>query len=352
MLQERERKVQLREVNAGKWENPISIMLENVTQRERRAAEICRREADMERMQQEVPAEHMRFMWSITGRCAQLRQMLVRTLGLHRDSPPAHSVEIVSRYLHLGLLSLDQMRENHGLMGNQHIASFVERCTADPADLRIPKTMSEHLLANRHLRATEEHLRSRLPPVSRVPSAPRPRASDLEDLPRMFRPETAQETETESMDHEALGAEPPVPVPPVVPPYHFEPMPANLAKRQITEMKYPEEAGSVDEILRAVWKPDGLRGLCAEIDDVAALGYQEGGSTDGDPCTVLIANVNRKVTRGSLQQKLKVGVHVPSVRIVPDTCTKKLTGCPNPRKRIWADILGNAPDRCKYCRCA
>ena len=71
--------------------------------------------------------------------------------------------------------------------------------------------------------------------------------------------------------------------------------------------------------------------------------------------TKVVANVNRKVTRGSLQQRLKVGAgdgrpHVPSIRIVPDTCTKKIRGCGEPRKRIFEDLLGKAgPEAKRLC---
>ena len=85
---------------------------------------------------------------------------------------------------------------------------------------------------------------------------------------------------------------------------------------------------------------------CDEIagSGVAAFLYGDGQDSQAVP----VANVVKRTTRGSLVQKTsRNGVASSSVRIVPDACVRKVAGCPNPRKRIWADIMGNAPDHCK-----
>ena len=143
---------------------------------------------------------------------------------------------------------------------------------------------------------------------------------------------------------------PPVPCPD----YEFAEMPSGSSKALLTELRYCGAA--VDEVQSKVWRVGRLADLCGGIDGVAGILYTHSPSTPEDPDSViLLANVTKRVTRRSLEQRVRVHLGdgqeiTPSVRVVGKEHLRKIPGCVSTRNRIWTDLQERAgPEAKRLC---
>ena len=99
-----------------------------------------------------------------------------------------------------------------------------------------------------------------------------------------------------------------------------------------------------------MWRKGRLVNFCEGIcgnDGSAAILY----ATPEDPdIVVLLANVTKRVTRRSLEQRAMVQQVTPSVRVVGEEHLRKIPGCVSTRKRIWTDLQERAgPEAKRLC---
>ena len=141
-------------------------------------------------------------------------------------------------------------------------------------------------------------------------------------------------------------AKPPPALP--CPDYEFTEMPGGSSKALLTELRY--QGAEVDQVRVGVWRKGRLVDICGPAEAGGASGILY--ATPDDPnVVILLANVTKRVTRRSLEQRAVVHLGdgqeiTPSVRVVGEEHLRKIPGCVSTRKRVWADLMGNAPE-CK-----
>lgn len=312
---------------------------EGLEEVERAKRELAQRKEEINRALMDPPHEHARQLVVLSRRLSEFREMAIRWAGLNRDPAPAPSVEYLSKILHLGLLPVEAMGSNHSMMSNANVRAFVEARRADgrdPALISLEVTQTPHAIASRILTEEYERLagtsdpehRSRICEAPRPPTV-RPRASDLADLTQLF-------AAREAGEEPALA---PPPSPPPCPGFTWKAM-QNGPKALLTRLRFTGgRAGlSVEAFITSVWVERRLPDICVE-----AVVFQD------DDETVVICDIERRVTLSSILQHSRVEGFADPVVEVAVLDTRKVVGCPHPRKRIWEELVSRNPEGKRLC---
>ena len=112
-------------------------------------------------------------------------------------------------------------------------------------------------------------------------------------------------------------------------------MPKTQPKALLTRLRY--SGLDIEQCIAKAWVKKKLPEICAE-----ALAWQQ------DDEAVVICSITKRVTLSSILQHSRVeGFADPVVEVILDT--KKVAGCPNPRKRIWGELVSQNPEAKRLC---
>ena len=146
--------------------------------------------------------EHAWQLARMARRPSELREIAIRTLGLHRDPAPAPSVGYLSRAFSFGFIPVQMVKDNPSMVSDAHVKKFVQAREVDgrdPALIAIQVPQTPHVVANKNVMQGCERLAgySEDQGICGAPRPPsvRPRASDLADQTALFAPHHEEEME-------------------------------------------------------------------------------------------------------------------------------------------------------------